>query len=329
MMMRFSTPKHRLLPQCRPVWHGAPTEDRERLLSRVASDQHGVFTLSQALACGFSHRAVEERAQRGQYDSILPGVYAIAGSRATWLREVAAAVLSVNARAAASHQTAAFMWGMTPRKGDMIDVVTTRWDRVHRSNAAVHESRDLIEADVVQLDGIPITQPARTVVDLGATSPAWLVESCLDNALRLELFTIWELQRFVRRVARRGRRGVGTIRPLLEARLDQRSVTESELEDLYVRVTTGYGLPEPTAQYQVINQTGQIVCRADFAYPDHKLLVELDSERYHLGRDAFHRDRAKQNETLELGWRTLRFTWRDLIDEPARVRSVLAYVCAS
>ena len=184
-----------------------------------------------------------------------------------------AGALSVNAGAAVSHQTAAYLWDMTGRRGSGVEVVTTRWDRVHRTTVIVHESRDLVNADVTTLDGIPITIPARTVVDLGASAPRWLAETCLDNGLRNELFTIGEVASFVRRVTRPGRRGVGTIRPLLEARMDQTSVTESELEDLFRRIATKNGLPEPIAQYVVRDIDGTLressplwrICAPDMA----------------------------------------------------------------
>jgi hypothetical protein len=235
-----------------------------------------------------------------------------------------AAVLSVGEPAAASHRTAAELWGMTSRRGGSIEVVTRRWDRVRRPPFAVHESGDLVETDIVLVDGIPVTTAARTVVDLGANAPKWLVASCLDTALRKRLLTVGQVYRFMGRVAKRGRRGVGVIRPMIEEREGWDGVTESELEDLFRRVLGGAALRMPEPRYELRDGDGGFVCRADFAYPDRRVLIELDSEGFHMDRETFRTDRIKQNRALSLGWQTYRFTWHDLTERRAAVVRILA-----
>jgi hypothetical protein len=219
-------------------------------------------------------------------------------------------VLSSGDGAAASHQTAAFFHSMTPRKGPAIEVVVRRWTREHREHT-VHESKDLVEDHVVVVDGIRVTHAVRTIVDLGASAPPWLVESCLDEGLRRELFTIGEVEGFVRRVAKRGRRGVGVIRPILAERSWLGIRTESPLEDAFLKIVSGSSLPLPVAQYQV-SHNGRLVCRADFAYPERRLLIELDGAHWHIDRSRFQADRSKQNRAVTLGWTVMRYTWEDV-----------------
>jgi hypothetical protein len=242
------------------------------------------------------------------------------------MQRIAAAVLAMPALAAASHDTAAEAWGMTSRGIRSIHVVTTRWDRVVREGVVVHESLDLIESDVTTHNGVPTTTPQRTVVDLGASN-RWLVEGALDEGIRRGLMTLEDVEAVVARVGRRGRRGVGVIRPLIAQRQKWRGVTESALEDLFRKTLSGLGLPQPVPQYVVRDDGNAFVCRADFAYPRERLLIELDSEAHHMDRVSFYRDRSKQNRAITLGWRVLRFTWRDLKDDPHRVgaeiRSIL------
>ena len=80
----------------------------------------------------------------------------------------------------------------------------------------------------------------------------------------------------------------------------------------------------PELQYDVRDRDGRFVCRADFAYPTHRLLIELDSEAHHLDRLTFRRDRAKQNRAVVLGWTVLRYTWWDVKNEGDRVVSEIA-----
>ena len=143
---------------------------RDPLLNRIARDQRGVFTLAQAERCGVPASTVRGRASRGSYEFIHPGVYGISGSEDTWQRRVVAAVVSATEPAAASHLTAAYLWGLTDRLPQQIEVVSRRHQRVKRVAFVVHESKDLRSSDIVHLDRIPVTSAVRTVVDLGASA---------------------------------------------------------------------------------------------------------------------------------------------------------------
>jgi very-short-patch-repair endonuclease len=75
-------------------------------------------------------------------------------------------------------------------------------------------------------------------------------------------------------------------------------------------------VPLPVSQFIIRDRSGSFVCRADFAYPDRRLLIELDGRAFHEGEDSFQSDRDKQNITQGLGWTTLRFTWYDITRRP-------------
>ncbi|MDJ0664059.1 MAG: type IV toxin-antitoxin system AbiEi family antitoxin domain-containing protein [Acidimicrobiia bacterium] len=304
------------------------TNNDYRLLAERASRRYGVFTRGEAIDSGISPTTLDRFACDGRFLRVWPGVYTIAGSPDSLQQRMALAVLSIPALAALSHETAAEVWGLASRGVRRIHVVTTRWDRVRRPGVVVHESRDLIPDDVVEKIGLPVTTPARTVVDLGATKP-WLVEAALETGVRKELLSLQDVESFVARVGRRGRRGVGAVRPLLEARRQWDGVTESALEDLFLKTVAELHLPKPATQYVVRNDHDEFVCRADFAYPEARVLIELDSESHHLDRLAFRRDRAKQNSAVVLGWTVLRFTWWDLKQDPysvgARVKQALGH----
>ncbi len=222
--------------------------------------------------------------------------------------------------------TAAHLWGMMSRQPDIVEIVARRHQRVHREPFILHESKDLLASDVVEINGIPVTTAVRTVVDLGASAPPWLVERCLDTGLRKELFTAWEIRCFIARVARPGRTGVGTIRPLIEERLVWDTVTESNLEDLFRSVISSLPLPMPDPQHKLFKPSGDFVGRFDFAYPTRMALIETDSERWHMDPLSFQRDREKQNNAHALGWTVYRFTWRQLIDEPESVREIVTAI---
>ncbi len=294
-----------------------------QILTQRAALRHGVVDRAAVIEAGLSSDQLKGLTSRGVLERVAYRTYVFPAVPRDWHQAVLIATTTAGDLALASHQTAAFLHGLVDRKPPRIEVVMPRWNRAHQE-FVVHESTDLAPEDSAEVSGIPVTTPVRTVVDLGASAP-WLVESALDRGLRTRSFTLEGVAALVGRVARRGRRGVGVIRPFVEQRLHWDGVTESELEDLFRR-SWGLRTPQPTPQVEIRNPDGTFVCRADFAFIEHRLRIELDSEAFHMDRPTFRRDRVIQNQTELLGWRTLRYTWWDLIGRPD---SVVAEVLAA
>lgn len=302
-----------MTPTTRPRRTRTGSTHRALVAARV---RYGVLSPADAALAGLTDSQLRRLVERGVLERRARGVLVAAASPRTWEQEVMVAVTAAGPGALASHETAAALQGLVDRRPDRIEVVMARWDRA-RMPFTVHESTDLLPEDADAVGGIPVTSAVRTVVDLGA-SARWLVESALERGIRRELFTLADVARLVERVARRGRRGVGVIRPLVEERLHWDGLTESELEDLF-RKAWGRRRPQPIPQHVIVDEAGAFVCRADFAFPEQRVRVELDSEAFHMDRPTFRKDRAVQNRTEQLGWRTLRYTWWDLVGRPADV----------
>jgi hypothetical protein len=299
---------------------------RDTTLAHLAAGQHGVFTLEQAREIGIDGRLVFQRVRRGVYEAVAPGVYGIGGAPSSRSKDIVVAAMSIGPEAVASHGTAVDLWGIGP-SCDRIHVVVRRWRRRRRTDFSVHESLDLEDSDRTVLNGIPVTTAVRSVIDIGATAP-WLTERALDAGVRRGLFTVADAVRLVARVGRSGRRGVGVIRPLLDERLSWVGASESALEDSFRGIISKSGLPMPVSQYEVYDALGDFVCRADFAYPQDRLLIELDGSAYHTDRVDFQRDRSRQNRAALQGWRFLRYTWFDVTERRQvmvwQIRSALA-----
>ncbi len=264
----------------------------------------------------------------GTYERLHPHVFGITGTPASWRRSVVAAVLSAGPLSAASHRTAAYPWDLTSSRPTATEVVCRRHLRVRTADFVVRESKDLVEADIAIIDGVPVTTAVRTVVDLGASAPLGTVARCLDAGLRTRLFTLADVELFVERVAKPGRTGVGIIRPLVEERLMWQSITESTLEDLFRSVVVRAALPMPEPQVELYDSNGRFIGRFDFAFRSHRVLIELDSERWHMDPESFRRDRNKQNRAHAEGWTVYRFTWHQLKQESDQVIDTLASVSA-
>jgi len=101
----------------------------------------------------------------------------------------------------------------------------------------------------------------------------------------------------------------------------------SELEAKFVNVCRRYGLPQGIRQLNVGGEAW--VGRVDVAYPEAKLLVELDSRQWHDTSTAFEDDRKRDNALVLAGWRVIRITWRMLCDEPEKVADLVRALLTS
>ncbi|MDF1597287.1 MAG: DUF559 domain-containing protein, partial [Acidimicrobiia bacterium] len=146
-----------------------------------------------------------------------------------------------------------------------------------------------------------------------------LAIGAFNQTLRDGLATLNEFEILLADIGRQGRAGVGLLRDLVEDRAKWAGENESALEDEFRRIVDRALLPVPTPQFEIRDERGLFLGRADFAYPERRLVIELDGYRYHSDPDAFVRDRSRQNRLLMAGYRVLRYTAQDLRQYPERV----------
>lgn len=189
----------------------------------------------------------------------------------------------------------------------------------------IHVPQDPIpEEDITTIEGIPVTKPARTILDLASDEPEEVVARCLDDALRRRHVSLPFLERWLDDPTRKRHRGWRMLRRLVEERATF-GMTESPLESQFLRLLRDAGLPLPMLQY-VVELGGQFVARVDFAYPDKRVAIEIDGFRTHDGRLQFDEERARGNELEALGWHVLRVTAKHLEQDP---NGVIAWVRSS
>lgn len=228
---------------------------------------------------------------------MFPRTYRIAGTPASAEQRAVAATLWAGPGAVVSHDTAAHLWGLIAAAGK-VHVTAARQLTRPPSGIIVHTSR-LDRRDKGPLRGIPVTSPARTVLDLAATRTEEELFPLVERAVLDGLVTDEHLRDSV--VRNRGRRGAGVLGRVL----DLGSASTSALERRIAAILARSGLPPHRREYPVGHY------RLDFAWPEQRLAVEADGRRWHSSRDDFTRDRAKHNALLADGWRVLRVTWDD------------------
>lgn len=292
-----------------------PDSDLDRAVAARAVRQHGLFTDRQAAAAGASPAATRHRLQRGRWTTVAPGVRRLAGVPVTWRSHVLAAILAAGPGAAASHRTSGILWELDGCRPGKPEISVPRGRRARVLGARVHESTDLHLADVRIIDGIPTTGVARTVLDLGAVVSPAAVHVALDSALRRGRTNWDEVLDTLVAHARRGRRGVGPLRAILAAHFGEVE-TDSDAERLLAALLTEAGLPSPVLQHEVELDGRRF--SLDLAYPADRVGIEYDG-RGHLEIERWEADHPRQNAIVLDEWRLLRYTRRNLVQDPQRI----------
>jgi hypothetical protein len=172
---------------------------------------------------------------------------------------------------------------MADYTGGPIEVTVPGTGAHGRPGTRVHRSRDVAPEDVASHCGIPVTSPARTLLDLaGVVAPRHL-EPAFEEDLRSGIVTSEALREQVERNA--GRRGVPVLREFLGLDPARVADTKSRLEARFQRFCREKGLPMPVVNAYVGGY------EVDVAWPGTNVVVELDSWEFHGGRTAFERDR--------------------------------------
>jgi very-short-patch-repair endonuclease len=245
-------------------------------------------------------------------------VYVVAGAPPSWHQRLLGACIAAGPTAAASHRAAARLWGLLDGEQPLeVTVPLRRAPRVR--HVAVHRSTDLTPDQVTRRRDIPVTNPLRTMVDLGHVLGPDDVEDALDRGLVAGRFSLVALERVLERLARSGRSGCGVLRRVLDDRAlgDQRP--DGLLEPRMARLLRDADLPSAEFQHVVCDARGRHIARVDFAYPDRRVGIEVDGWSVHASRRALQSDVERQNELVTAGWTVLRFTWHDVVRRPAKV----------
>jgi len=196
----------------------------------LARSQYGVFTRDQARRCGLTDDTLWRRTRSGLLVSEYRNVLRYSLIPPSFHQQLMAVCLRVPGSIWASHRGAAALWGLDEVRPDIIEVTSSIPVYPGRSEVVVHRVSDMTARDTCVVAGIPATTVHRTLIDLGAVADAGVVEAAMESALRRGMTSIERLERRLREIGGRGRRGVGVLRKVLERREPGVPSTDSGLE---------------------------------------------------------------------------------------------------
>lgn len=260
-------------------------------VARIAARQYGAVSIAQLRDIGLSADAVLGRRRAGRLHRLHRGVYAVGHMAPCIERLWLAAVLAHGSGAVVSHRSAAALWGLLPNASAVVEIsIPKRSGRQARQGIRLHRCTSLQPQHVTRRRGIPTTTVARTIADLRPAVSPELWRRAVRQAHVLGLPT-----------------GPGI----------SEDGTRSELEHRFLKLCARHGLPKPEVNVRVGSWM------VDFLWPAHRLVAETDGYSFHRGPIAFEDDHARDLGLRALDYSLLRFSYRQVIDEPHKVVDAL------
>lgn len=265
---------------------------------------------------GLSDDVVRGWLVAGRLHKLHRGVYALGHTALSPRGRELAAVLACGPDALLSHRAAAVLWAMR-RTSPGIDVTVPRSGGA-RPGILVHRSRSLTREDRAVVDAIPVTSPARTLVDLADVLSEQRLADAVHEAEVRRILDVRHVQGALARVA--GRRGRHKLRRVLAAYGDGPPMTRNDAERAFLRLCADQALPTPQSNVLVGG------FEVDFHWREARLVVELDGRAAHQTQRAFREDRRRDRVLAGHGIQVLRVTWWDLVEDAAGVAETVRLV---
>jgi very-short-patch-repair endonuclease len=281
-------------------------EDRTRTVA-VAAAQGGVISAAQLRASGLSDGGIAHRVRARRLFRVRRGVYSLSPYVDVWGRRWAA-VLQVDPLGAQgamlSHRSAGEVHGIATPRGGRIDVTIPGVGGRTVAGLRLHRARSLRPGDVVTVRGLRVTSVPRTVLDLAGTENDDVVRRLIREGEFQGLLPVGAMTAAA--TDRGGHPGVGRVRRVDPA-THEAALPQTPLEDALAALIRRLPLPSPTAQLPIITAAGTRY-RADFAWPQWRLIAEADGRAAHARASRLDEDHARDADLSADGWLTMRFT---------------------
>lgn len=281
----------------------------------VAARQHGVIARGQLLGLGYTAKQIRRRLENRRLHSLHRGVFAVGRPEVSREGRWLAAVLACGKGALLSHRSAAALWELGEWEQSRIEVTIPAGSMRKRPGLWIHR-RELLLRDCVVHNGVPVTSPVRTLLDLATCLPRGRLERAVNEAANRDLVNPEGLRAALEDYA--GRRGVRQLRKLLDHQTFR--LTRSELERRFLPLARDAGLPDLEAGARLNG------FEVDFYCPSLGLVIETDGLRYHRTPAQQARDRLRDQAHTAAGLTPLRFTHAQIRYEPGYVRRILRTV---
>ena len=261
----------------------------DRAVGDLSARQYGVVTRTQLKALGLTRAAIDNALQRRRLRGLHRGVYAVGDLALPAFGSELAAVRATGEGAYLSHRSAAALWGMAPaRRGPVQVTLAGRDAGRRRPGIEVHQTASIDPEDVTTYRGIPVTRPARVLLEIAPGLRGRALERMFDRGLKERRFSRHAVATVVARNPRAP--AAARVRALAAAEGRFSTVTKSPPEDDMLALIRAGGLTEPEVNVWV----GPY--EVDFLWRSERLIVFTDGYEFHSTRRSFETDHAQDLE---------------------------------
>lgn len=295
-----------------PATEGSP----DLSAAELARERDDVLSTRQLEQVGLDRFAVRRRVAKGLLRPVHAGVFALGPADLTPMGRMRAAELSCGPEVWLGHRSATVLWEFVDEWNGPVDVLLHR-RHLERRGINVRRTNWLPEGHRATRHGLPVTSPARTILDVGTAVEPALHEHAIAAALRSRWVTFDQLGE----LAESGRPGSTALRAQLK-RAGGPQFSRSEGERIVLRLCREARLPPPQ-----VNERAHGAER-DLLWPEARVVVEFDGFGFHWSPQSKRNDNRRDGDLALRGWRTVRLTWGEITEEPvatvARIAGALA-----
>lgn len=300
----------------------------EILVAELGARRRGIVPVDAVVGLGVGDRQLVALRRRGVLVPVGRGVDRLRDRPFDWESRCQAALDLAGDGAVLGLRSAARVeqW-YSYRAADDVEVLVERGRDQRTSVGRVVQTRFLPAEHRAVVDGFPVTTPARTYFDLcGDPDPGIRYRSeyhrrrmwrVYNDAVGRRGLTFVQEAAVLAVTARRGRRGTRLARETLLRFGPEHEPTRSDTEYLFLELVTARGLPEPKRQLAISGPDGFIGV-VDFCWPEHRVVVEVDSS-WHDGPLDVEEDRRRDERLRAAGYRVERVRYGEMIRDPAGV----------
>jgi hypothetical protein len=277
--------------------------------------RHCVIEYDELRALGLSPDEIDYRVGVGRLHREYRKVFAVGRPDLPLDGVFLAAVLACGPEARLGFLSATRKWDLRGGGTARIDVIAPRSIK-SKPGIRLHRPRSLDAVETTELDGIPITTVAQTLLDVAAPAYRLNMGKLLHQAIVLELFDLNAISRVLARNP-----GAPGARRLAEALTEEVPFTRSDLEETALSLFRSFSVPKPECNAWIWD--GEKLVEVDFVWREFGLIVEVDGWRYHRSRWRRRQDAAKTAALEAQGWTVLRFSEFAVAGTPAQVAAAV------
>jgi hypothetical protein len=281
-------------------------------LDQWLATHNGVVSRHVLVRIGFTHGAIRHLLAQGSLEHWLPGVFRSSSHPHTRAQTLTAVCLYSPA-AIIGFTTAGQELGLRRMSDPRIHVLMPHRVRLEIPGVSVHRCRQIDPVDITttRADGVRLTSPPRTLLDAASIVERDELESAIEHALAERMCSIGTLLNTSVRLYHPRRPGAARFRDALRARPVWRQAARSDLEVRFRRAIEAHGLPEPLVNVPLELAPGEVL-EVDLAWPEVRVVGEVDHPFWHDGTLERHRDRKRDRRLAAHGWLPMRFDERDI-----------------